>query len=84
GSTGNIHLNESIIEMEALPSGTGYRFVAADGGVFDFGAKYDGSLGGTTITSPAAGMAATPSGAGYWLVQANGVVTGYGGATTYP
>jgi hypothetical protein len=44
GSTGGIHLNQPITGMAALPTGNGYRFVAADGGVFDFGdAQFYGS-----------------------------------------
>jgi hypothetical protein len=30
--------------MTAMPDGSGYRFVASDGGIFDFGkAPYEGS-----------------------------------------
>jgi hypothetical protein len=70
--------------MESLAAGDGYRFVAADGGVFNFGAaRYLGSLGGRTLVSPVAGMASEPGGTGYWIVQEDGVVTGFGGAPDY-
>jgi hypothetical protein len=32
------------VSMTAMPRGNGYRFVASDGGIFDFGsAPYEGS-----------------------------------------
>ena len=37
GSTGSITLNQPITAMGASPTGLGYRFIARDGGVFDFG-----------------------------------------------
>ncbi len=30
-------LNQPIAAMDASPTGLGYRFIARDGGVFDFG-----------------------------------------------
>jgi len=37
GSTGNLHLNAPVTAILATPTGHGYRLVASDGGVFDFG-----------------------------------------------
>ena len=49
GSTGNIVLNKPIVGMAASLDGAGYRFVASDGGVFDFGSDlFYGSMGGHT------------------------------------
>jgi hypothetical protein len=52
----------------------GYRLLAADGGVFDFGsATYEGSA--THIRhQPIVGMAVDPVTGGYWLAAADGGV----------
>lgn len=48
-----------IVGMDALSSGQGYRFVASDGGVLDFGAAgFLGSMGGHSLPAPVVGMAA--------------------------
>jgi hypothetical protein len=54
--------------------GTGYRFVAADGGVFTFDAPYHGSAGNVHLAQPIVGMTADPGTGGYWLAAANGEV----------
>jgi hypothetical protein len=62
----------------------GYRFVASDGGIFDFGsAAFEGSTGGLTLQAPIVGMATTPDGNGYWLVASDGGVFTFGDATFY-
>ncbi|MCL5066733.1 MAG: hypothetical protein M1368_00055, partial [Thaumarchaeota archaeon] len=62
--------------METVSSGQGYRFVASDCGVFDFGAAgFLGSMGGKSLSAPIVGMAA--SGSGYWLVGGDGSVFSY-------
>jgi Tol biopolymer transport system component len=62
-------------------SGPGYRFVAADGGIFSFGdAKFHGSAGATTLAKPIVGMASSPTNAGYWLVASDGGIFSYGDA----
>jgi len=62
----------------------GYRFVASDGGIFDFGsAAFEGSTGAITLNQPIVGMAATPSGNGYWLVASDGGIFNFGDATYY-
>ena len=59
----------------------GYRFVASDGGVFDFGgAAFFGSTGNLTLNKPVVGMAATPDGGGYWLVASDGGIFSFGDA----
>jgi ribosomal protein L24E len=59
----------------------GYRFVAADGGIFAFGeAPFYGSTGSTRLNQPIVGMAATPTGRGYWLVAADGGIFAFGDA----
>jgi len=62
----------------------GYRFVASDGGVFDFGsAQFYGSTGGIALNKPIVGMATTPSGNGYWLVASDGGIFTFGDAPFY-
>ena len=62
----------------------GYWSVAADGGVFAFGAdSFYGSLGGITLDAPIVGMAPTPDGRGYWLVANDGGVFTFGDAKFY-
>ena len=64
-----------------LNCGLGYRFVASDGGIFDFGsAGFFGSAGGMPINQPVVGMADTPSTNGYWLVASDGGIFSYGDA----
>jgi hypothetical protein len=65
--------------MEAAPNGSGYRFVASDGGVFCFNLPFEGSLGTNPPPDPIAGMAAHSSD-GYWLVEQNGTVHNFGSA----
>ncbi len=42
-----------------MPSGSGYRFVASDGGIFTYGEPFFGSMGGTKLNKPVVGMAGT-------------------------
>ena len=45
----------------------GYLLVAADGGIFNFGAAtFFGSMGGSHLNAPIVGTASTPDGKGYW------------------
>ena len=58
----------------------GYRFVAADGGMFCFGdASFNGSAAGS-FRSPVAGMVEPASGGGYWVFTADGQVANFGSA----
>ena len=44
GSTGSIVLQQPIVGMAPTRSGGGYRFIARDGGVFNYGdAEFHGS-----------------------------------------
>jgi hypothetical protein len=64
-----------------LDCGDGYRFVASDGGVFDFGsAGFFGSTGSIHLNAPMVGMANTASTNGYWLVASDGGIFNYGDA----
>jgi Glycosyl hydrolases family 43 len=62
----------------------GYRFVASDGGVFDFGnLPFCGSMGGQALNKPIVGMAATPDGGGYWEVASDGGLFAFGNSQFY-
>jgi len=62
-------------------AGGGYRFVAADGGIFSFGnAAFHGSMGATPLNRPIVAMAATPNNGGYWLVASDGGIFSFGNA----
>ena len=64
---------------------SGYRFVAADGGIFDYGtgAPFLGSMGGQKLNSPIVGMAVMPGGDGYYLVASDGGIFNFGSAQFY-
>jgi hypothetical protein len=65
----------------ATPTGQGYDEVAADGGVFAFGAaQFHGSMGGQHLDAPVVGLAITPTGQGYDEVAADGGVFAFGAA----
>ncbi len=63
---------------------TGYRLLASDGGVFDFGnLPFCGSMGGRPLNKPLVGMAATATGGGYWEVASDGGIFSFGDANFY-
>ncbi|HLG92276.1 MAG TPA: hypothetical protein VKY15_04760 [Acidimicrobiales bacterium] len=60
---------------------SGYRMVASDGGVFNFGdAGFFGSMGGRPLNAPIVGVSSTPDGRGYWMVASDGGVFNFGDA----
>ncbi|HEX4491509.1 MAG TPA: hypothetical protein VH914_09920 [Acidimicrobiia bacterium] len=62
----------------------GYRMLASDGGVFDFGGqKFYGSTGGTVLNKPVVAGQNTCGNAGYWFVASDGGVFSYGDAPFY-
>lgn len=65
------------------PIPRGYWLVASDGGVFSYGAPFEGSHGSSPLNAPIVAMASTPDGKGYWLVSADGGVFTYGDAGFY-
>jgi hypothetical protein len=64
---------------------SGYRFVASDGGIFNYGAgaPFLGSMGGQHLNAPIVGMATMPAGDGYYLVASDGGVFNFGSAQFY-
>jgi hypothetical protein len=71
GSTGNIRLNQPIVGMAAGVNGSGYRFVASDGGVFCFNLPFSGSTGNIRLNQPVSAMDASGPD-GYWLAAQDG------------
>ncbi|HEV2369746.1 MAG TPA: hypothetical protein VGR90_07710 [Acidimicrobiales bacterium] len=68
-------------QARLAPPTAGYRMVAADGGVFDFGnAGFHGSAGAVPLAQPIVGMVPTPDDGGYWLVARDGGIFTYGDA----
>jgi hypothetical protein len=66
------------------PPPPGYWMVAADGGIFAFGAaRFFGSTGALRLNQPVVGMAATPTRRGYWLVARDGGIFSFGDARFY-
>ena len=57
-----------------------YTEVASDGGIFNFGSQFFGSMGGTHLNQPMVGGAADCGPAGYWTVASDGGIFSFGGA----
>jgi hypothetical protein len=62
---------------------SGYYEVASDGGMFNFGAPFFGSIGGHPLNAPVVAMAVTPDGGGYWEVATDGGIFSFGDAKFY-
>ncbi|HEV2361286.1 MAG TPA: hypothetical protein VGS21_06275 [Acidimicrobiales bacterium] len=52
----------------------GYRMVAGDGGIFDYGTAFHGSLGGHPPTYPISDCASDYETSGYWMIAEGGAV----------
>ncbi|HVX20526.1 MAG TPA: glycoside hydrolase family 43 protein [Acidimicrobiales bacterium] len=61
-----------------LDTGTGYRLVAADGGLFAYHAPFFGSTGGRSIPAPVVATATDPATGGYWEAGTDGSVYPFG------
>jgi len=72
--------NTAGFASSASLSPDGYRFVAADGGIFSYGSPFFGSMGGLPLNKPIVGMAGSPDGMGYWLVASDGGIFAFGDA----
>jgi hypothetical protein len=77
-------LNDTWTTLQApappAPPSTGYWLVASDGGIFSYGAPFEGSHGSSPLNAPIVGMASMPDGKGYWQVASDGGVFAYGDA----
>jgi len=73
--------SSDVYEFGTTSGCAGYRFVASDGGIFNFGGgSFYGSAGSLHLGAPIVGMATTPDGNGYWLVASDGGIFTYGDA----
>jgi hypothetical protein len=92
GSTGNLHLNRSVVGFTPTSTRNGYWLVASDGGIFAFGdAGFYGSIPGlglapagsplpNRLNAPVVGMVPSTDGLGYFMVAADGGVFAFGDA----
>ena len=84
--TAPIDLSNGLVVPCSAPSTTpvGYRFVATDGGVFNYGNQpFCGSTGAIHINQPVVGIANTPDAGGYWTVAKDGGIFSFGDAKFY-
>ena len=61
----------------------GYRMVANEGGIFDFGLNFHGSLANNKLNAPIVGIANSPGYDGYLMAGGDGGVFALGGANFY-
>lgn len=81
---GGVRYAPTVVAGSAGSSANGYRLMASDGGVFDFGsAQFFGSMGSMHLNQPVVGGAATLDGQGYWLVASDGGIFSFGDARFY-
>jgi hypothetical protein len=73
----------SPVVSTARYTATGYWEVAADGGVFPFGANFFGSTGRVHLAEPIVAVARTSSGNGYWFTARDGGIFSFGNAGFY-
>jgi hypothetical protein len=75
---------ETTPGCKAPSASAGYRFIAGDGGVFNFaGLPYCGSTAAVALSTPVIGLAATHDDGGYWVATADGCVYAFGNAAWY-
>ncbi len=65
------------------PGTSGYTEVASDGGLFDFGSPFYGSMGGHPLNAPMVGGAQVTGQPGYWTVASDGGIFSFGDAGFY-
>jgi hypothetical protein len=61
----------------------GYRLVANEGGIFDFGLNFNGSLANNHLNAPIVGIANSPGPNGYLMAGGDGGVFALGGANFF-
>jgi hypothetical protein len=89
GFSNNSSESSVPFDITAPIARSGYRFVASDGGIFNYGpssglgAPFLGSMGGQPLNAPMVGMADMPAGDGYYEVASDGGVFNYGSAQFY-
>ena len=61
----------------------GYTELASDGGIFNFGTQFFGSMGGRPLNAPMVGGVQVSGQPGYWAVASDGGVFSFGAAKFY-
>jgi hypothetical protein len=72
---------ETVTVGTANPNG--YRLVGNDGGIFDFGLNFNGSLANNHLNAPIVGIANAPGVNGYVMAGGDGGVFALGGANFF-
>jgi hypothetical protein len=85
GTNGSCTIGAVEVAVTAPPSfnPNGYRLVADEGGIFDFGLNFNGSLVTYRLNAPIVGIANSPGPNGYLMVGSDGGVFALGGANFY-
>jgi len=85
GANSSCTMGAVEVGQSAAPLGNpnGYRLVADEGGIFDFGLNFNGSLANFRLNAPIVGLANSPGPDGYLLVGSDGGVFAEGGANFY-
>ena len=85
GTNGSCTIGAVEVAPAAPPSynPNGYRMVADEGGIFDFGLNFNGSLANNKLNAPIVGLANSPGPNGYVMVASDGGVFALGGANFY-
>jgi hypothetical protein len=73
----------TIGAVEVGQNFNGYRLVANEGGIFDFGLLFSGSLANNHLNAPIVDLANAPGPAGYLMVGSDGGVFALGGAAFF-
>jgi len=77
----NVVSDSASIDSAQPMSVGGYRLVAGDGGIFDFGgAAFYGSMGGQHLNKPVVASVTTATDNGYWEVASDGGIFSFGAA----
>jgi hypothetical protein len=85
GLNGSCTIGAVEVAVAAPPAfnPNGYRLVANEGGIFDFGLNFDGSLANNHLNAPIIGIANSPGFDGYVMAGGDGGVFALGGANFY-
>ncbi len=80
GSMAGRALTAPIVAAAEDPATGGYWLLGADGGVFAFGAPYEGAATSSARGGRMVAIAATADGRGYWVASQDGAVLAFGDA----
>jgi CSLREA domain-containing protein len=83
GLNGSCTIGSVEVGQAALFNPNGYRLVADEGGIFDFGLNFNGSLANVKLNAPIIGLANSPGPNGYLLAGSDGGVFAQGGANFF-